>query len=374
MLANITLSIAFKLWNMVITAFTVVARVVVLLLNWTMLPRPRTGHPGPAAVSCWLALNIALFGWSLVLLPTHDQLWAATTLAVVHFLVIATALLVITEENDVWSGYVRYDRVGGKDERTFKHGKIVKSPWLLLVSGAFYVLYCAVALKAWHSRSAVLNVSYNPDIHIVRYIAVVARQLPVADPLVKLLDLNTGMEFQGTTGTAIKFVIDAVNTTIIVGTINSYLRQKNQLRRLTVALGAQRGNIPVLQAQAARAPDEIKAAILGMALHDPNRIIRRRAMTVAKYANILTFPTTMIYHLHHETSESNKLHALAVCSQIIGHNRGNLEPEYFEALDRKVEFQLLKRKCHGDKVRVALLDLRALVGASRGSIRSRAAA
>jgi hypothetical protein len=361
---SITLSIIFIFWNTAIAGFTVVARLVILLLNWTMLPQPRTGHPGAVAVLCWLTVNFALFGWCVLILRARYQLGAATALAVVHLLVIATALLVITEENDVWSGYVRYDRVGGRDERAFKRGKIVKSLWLILVSGAFYVLYCAVVLKAWHSQSNILSVPFTPDAHIIHYIATVARQIPVADTLMNWLHLDTGMQFQGATGAAIKFVIDAVNTLIIVGTINSYFRQKSQLRRLVEALGAKNGNIPVLLAQAARAPDEIKAAMLGMAIRDPQRAVRRRAMTVAKYANILTFPTTMIYHLHHETNDANKLHAIAVCTRIVENNRGNLEPEYFEALDQKIEFQLLsQRRSHSDEVRGALLGLRALAQA-----------
>jgi hypothetical protein len=82
-------------------------------------------------------------------------------------------------------------------------------------------------------------------------------------------------------------------------------------------------------------------------------------MTVAQYANILTFPTTMVYNLHKETKERNKHHALAVSIQIIENNHDHLEPDYFEALDRKIEFQLQnQRRRHRQKTLDMLIELR----------------
>ena len=97
-----------------------------------------------------------------------------------------------------------------------------------------------------------------------------------------------------------------------------------------------KGDIPVLQAQASRAPEEIKADIIEMAIEHPEAHTRRRAMSVAMYANILTFPQTMIHNLHLETVEQNKRRGIAVSIEIIRNNLPMLEASFTQLLRRKI--------------------------------------
>jgi hypothetical protein len=352
-------SVVFRLWALTIFFFTQVARLIISILNLTMFPRQKTHSASHWAVGVWMLINLGLFTWCVVYLTLRTHLYTAIALATLQFLIIVSALLVITEENDVWAGYVRYDRIGGKDGRTFKHGKVVKSLPLLVLSAILYLAYSAVAVKAWHAENAILNVRYDAQIPLWHYIATVAAQVPIFDTLLKWTNAKVAMDFQGISGISIKLVIYVSNVSIILGTLNSYFHQKSQIRRLIEGLGGETGNIPVLQAQASRAPDEIKTALLKMALHDSEARVRRRAMTVAQFANILTFPTTLVYNLHKETKERNKHHALTVSAYIIENNRNQLDTDYFEALDRKIEFQLQhQRRRHKQKTLDLLVRLR----------------
>jgi hypothetical protein len=356
-------SIALRVWAVNVWCFTQLARVLVLTANLLMFPRPRTQQPNPVALTIWIIVNAGIFLWTATFLEGRSLLFTALIFAFVHFLTIVAVLLVITEENDVWAGYVRFDRITGKGDRVFGNGRVVKSLPLMLNAGASYLCFSAIVVRAWHSESTILTAPYRPDIPILYYIITVAAQVPTFETILRWTGLDgLAMKFDGIEGLAVKYAIEISVVSIIIGAINSYFRQKSEVRRLVEALGSSKGNIPVLESQASRAPEEIKSTILAMALHDVAAPVRRRAMTVARYANILTFPTTIIYNLHRETDEQNKLCAIRVSGEIVQRNYENLDKAYFEALGRKIEFQLRdKRRKHGQGTLDALIKLRQLL-------------
>jgi hypothetical protein len=360
-------SAVLKAWGVVIWCFTQVARVIALMASLLLFPRPRTHQPHPLAATAWTAIDAWLLARCAFAPPARAQLATAGALAILHFLLIVTALLVITEENDVWTGYVRCDRVGGRDDRVLNRGKAIKSLPFILVCGIFYMAYSAVALRAWHAENDIFSRPFGDQTPIADYLATVAAQIPTLETLLKWVGFDQMvMEFRGTPGSAVRYALELGNVSIVVGTVSSWFRQRREVRRLVAALGAGTGNIPALQAQAARAPEEIKSAILDMALHDADPQVRWRAMTVAEPANILTFPTTLIYNLHREPRENNKLHALAVALAILRRNRAELQPDYFAALADKIAFQLgQKRRRHGEKTLGMLCELRGLAQQDR---------
>ncbi len=187
----------------------------------------------------------------------------------------------------------------------------------MVTSALAYLAFLAAAVKGFHAEHAILNVAYDAGIPIEHYILTVAAQVPVVDAMIKWTGIKTIMAFDGMAGAIVKQLIYVTNGSIIIGTFNSYFRQKSQIRRLMQGLASKKGDIPVLQAQASRAPEEIKPAIIEMAIEHPEAHTRRRAMSVAMYANILTFPQTMIHNLHLETVEQNKRRGIAVSIEII---------------------------------------------------------
>src|SRR5262249_35850396 len=218
-----------------------------------------------------------------------------------------------------------------------RRGGVVKSLPLMATSAAAYLAFLAVGVKGLHADHAILTLRYTTDIPIEYYIVTVAAQVPVFDAVIKWTGMPVIMEFQTVTGALMKQAIYVTNGSIIIGTFNSYFRQRSQMRRLMQGLASQEGGIPLLQAHAARAPDEIKSTIIDMALEYPKAATRRRAMAVALYANILTFPQTMMHNLHLEPVEQNKRRAVAVSIEIVRNNRAALEASFTELLRRKVE-------------------------------------
>jgi hypothetical protein len=362
-------SAAFAIWNLITWVFTRIARVIIAVANVTMFPQSKTGRPRGKAVIVWLGLNSALYGLMSVAAGPDVQAWAGLTLASFHFMIIVSALLVIAEENDVWAGYIRFDRPGSlvapgnrKDYRSLKRGKVLKSLPLIVISALAYLVFLAVGVKGLHAESSILSLAYRREIAMESYILTVAAQVPVFDAIIKWTGVKIVMEFQGMTGIAIKQLIYVTNGIIIIGTFNSYFRQKSQIRRLIQGLASKKGDIPVLQAFASRAPEEIKSAILRMAIEHPEAHTRRRAMAVAMYANILTFPQTTIHHLHLETVEQNKRRAIAVSIDIIRNNLPMLEAPFTHLLRRKIHIQLHdNRQHHSDHVLSMLMELRAIL-------------
>jgi hypothetical protein len=370
---SLAFSVCFRAWKAVIWAFTQIARLVIFILNGTMFPQDKTGHPSLKAIMIWAAINVCIFVGCAYSLQLRMQCYAGLGFAGLHFLIIVTALLVISEENDVWSGYVRYDRIGSsfsskeaKDFRSLKCGRIVKSLPLIAISAASYLAFLAVAVKGYHSLSNVLSVHYTTSIPLWQYVVTVIAQVPIVDSLAKWAGVKVLMEFQGIAGTTIKLLIHVTNISIIIGTFNSYFKQKSQIRRLVEGLASKKGDIPFLQLQAQRAPDEIKSSIIEMAIEHPEAHTRRRAMAVAPYLNILTFPHTMIHHLHNEPVEQNKRRALAVSIEIVRNNVSRFEPAFIRLLRRKVDVQLKdRRRYHSQRILDMLMDIRALLPADR---------
>jgi hypothetical protein len=349
-------------WAIFIWLIAQPCRLIVVLAAAILFPDERTHRPNLWALAAWSLLDIAVFVWSSFYLESWRGLYIVGVLAAAHLMIIVAALLVITEENDVWMGYIRCNRVTGRDDRVFKNGEVVKSFPLLAVSGVLYIAYLAAALRHWHSESEILNTSYDPNIPIVRYFATVLIQAAPFATALKWIGLrDAAMEFTGFEGLIVREVIEVTNVSVLIGAINSYFRQRSEIRRLIRALGAKAGDIPVLQGLAARAPEEIKKGVLDMALHDSWARARWRAMSVAEPANILTFPGTMTYNLHKEFNKTNKQHALAVSKRIVENNRGKLERDFLNNLVANIDFQIQKRRSHDDKTIEMLRDLRLTV-------------
>jgi len=314
-------------------------------------------------------LNAALCGAVVFASAPPVQAYTGLGMASLHFMIVVSALLVIAEENDVWAGYTRVDRPGStvapgnrRDYRVLKRGRILKSLPLMVASALAYLAFLAAAVKGFHADNAILNVAYEAGIPIEHYFLTVAAQVPVLDGIIKWIGIKTVMEFHGVAGTVVKQLIYVTNGSIIIGMFNSYFRHKSQIRRLMQGLASKKGDIPVLQAQASRAPEEIKSDIIEMAIEHPEAHTRRRAMSVAMYANILTFPQTMIHNLHLETVEQNKRRGIAVSVEIIRNNLPMLEASFTQLLRRKIHIQLNdNRHHHSEHVLTMLRELRAAV-------------
>jgi hypothetical protein len=339
---------------------------IVFILNATMSPQERTGKPHPRALLIWTILNIAALVALGYLLRAQTLALASFALATFHLLVIVAALLVISEENDVWNGFVRYDRTrqgrsGGKsvDCRRFTRGRIVKSAWLMVISAGLYLLFLAVAVRGVHSQSPILNQPYQPSLSIWRYLATVAVQIPFIESLAqwgsKSTSLLRAMEFKGFAGRTIEAFITITNASIIVGTINAYLKQKSRIRRLVSEIDSDQVDAVFLQQQAARAPSEIKSEIIDMAVAHPEARVRYRAMEIAGRLNTITFPLTLIHNLNRETAERNRCRGLEVSLEIVRNNGNRFEPTFRWLLQKKIRSQLDNHRAHYSREVLKLL-------------------
>ena len=348
---------AARVWRWIQGLIAIPAMMIVFILNATMSPQERTGKPHPRALLIWTILNIAALVAFGYLLRAQTLALATFVLATFHLLVIVAALLVISEENDVWNGFVRYDRTrqgksGGKtvDYRRFPKGKIVKSVSLMVISAALYLLFLAIAVRSIHSQNQILSEPYRPSLQLWRYLATVAVQLPLIESIAQWGSRSTGqlraMEFRGVLGTSIKAVINVVNSSIIVGAINAYLKQKRRISHLISEIDSDRADTVFLQQQAARAPGEIKSEIIDMAVAHSEARVRYRAMEIAGRLNTITFPLTLIHNLDRETTERNRRRGLEVSLEIVRNNGTRFEPTFRWLLQKKIKSQIANHRAN----------------------------
>ena len=339
-------SLAFSVWRFVIWLITPVAALLIWLLNLLLFPQIRTHRPHPIALILWALISIGIFAvccW-------HPSAGFGAVLAGLNFAVIASALLVISEDNDIWSGYVL------RDDRRIKGGEIVKSLGLILISSVSFLAFLAVAIKGAHAETAIFKERYSAGTSILAYVATVLAQIPAFESGLKSAGIKGIMEFQGVVGTIIKYSINLSYVSIILGAINSYFRQKSQLRRLVDAIASRQGDRKALEAQAARAPEEIKRSIINMALRDPHARVREAAMRIAVNAGSIRFPNTIIYNLHKEPSRRNKRRALALCGEFMKIRRAELQPVFYKELQETIDGQLNRRRKHHDRATLRMLE------------------
>jgi len=348
-----------RIWTLLIWPIRQFARAILWAINKFMWPQEKTGRPNNYALIIWFVLNLVLSIYCFDYLQDAAYLSLTLSFGALHFLFICTALLVIAEELDVWNGYVRINASNNVDHRFFRRGKAIKSLPLILISVLFYIVFIAMALRGVHANFKIFSVEYNPVTPLWRYMVTVASQAPVLRSAIGEFDGLVLAEFSGLGGTAIQIAINAASISVLIGTITSYFRQKSEIRKLLDAINSDSGDRDLLNKRASHAPDEIKPHLINFALHAPKPRTRHRAMSVAKYKNILTFPRTILHHLHDENSPENKIHAVKISTDIIDNNV-ELDEKLLRSTQSKVDHQLQEQtKEHDEDVRKLLTELKA---------------
>jgi len=350
-----------RIWSYVTRPVRRCARVILWTINSFMLPHKKTGRPNIFALVIWLGLNVGLAFYSFLHLSDLALFSLSFLLGTLHFLIIWTAFLVIGEELDVWNGYIRAGINNEPDERTFPRGKAVKSVPLICVSVTLYVVFIAIALHTVHANFNIFGEDNLAALPPWQYLLTVASQIPFLRSAVGKIEFLGLPELTGWTGLTILVVINAANTSVLIATITSYVRQKSEIRKLLDTIQSGSGDKDLLNKRASHAPDEIKLGLIHLALNAKEAPVRHRAMSVARYKSILTFPKTIIYHLHEETDEDNKTHAVDISRHIINANL-KLDHKLLGETLGKVEYQLdRRRQKHSQEILTSLVGLRTIL-------------
>ena len=165
-----------------------------------------------------------------------------------------------------------------------------------------------------------------------------------------------------------RILLYAFNAILLYYAVVLFARQWYALRAMFSALSdecigeACRADIPVLQQRATRAPVNTKSKILAIAIAHSNAIVRHRAISISRHANIATFPQTFVHNLHKESDENNKLWGLRVSSQLLGSEqlRKVYTVDRLQLLINKIDHQLRRggSRKHTESVKNRLAELR----------------
>ena len=300
----------------------------------------------------------------------------AAFMTFIHVVILIGRILVVLEDNRVMNGLLR------EKYRRFCGHVIHNSLFALGVSIVAYILFGIELL--WLAdclAPGVLGEAMEPG-EIVGFadwaVLFLFKGVPLADRLLELAGVHPVLSFSNGFGRLVAVLIYVVNGVLLYYAIVLYARQWYHLYALFAALSSEcvgdecRADIPLLQQRATRAPANTKRRILSIAVSHPVSIVRRRAISIARHARIVTFAQTFVHNLHKESEDSNKLWGIRVADLLLEDETlaAFYTTQHMDILIDKINHQLRRNRGrkHSDRVKERLVRLQNSARSLRNSI------
>lgn len=294
----------------------------------------------------WFGGNFALLLLSVAIAGTWAGALISLFLVAAELSFIFATFLAADRDYDVWDGLIK------RKEDPFADCVMVKSLPLMAMTSVLLVFSGAALcmnLELGHqlrllNSHAIVSCQGNVC-NAWKYLLSTFHVLPFGDLLYTVLGIPQE--------TAAKPVITAtiaekvLYLSVWVWALGIYKTLRMLLRDVEYLMTAlaeehkgDRDAIQYLQWRAARAPASIKSHLLHRAIYDPNDVNKKRAISVARFAKIYTFPQTFFYNLHTFTTEVRR-HGLFNIEQML-----DLLARDNEKFDAKTLKQAIKSISH----------------------------
>jgi hypothetical protein len=227
-----------------------------------------------------------------------------------HFFMVAIAVLVVKEEYDIWDGVL------DKDDGVLGSINFVKSLPVLAVSTALFFIFLAMAELEWDAVTPyhIVADEMRPLCKSVlcRHIAYLAT-LPHLSGAFEYLNLAVKPQYTKL-GSYFNNALDTLTWLCILGVFPALYKQWKEINNLVVGLercvAKKDGKtLNYLQNRASRAPSVIKRKVLQLAIYHDDQEVRHAAISIFPYAEIFSFPATFIHNLDSQ-NDKNKLDGL----------------------------------------------------------------
>jgi hypothetical protein len=254
-----------------------------------------------------------------------------------HFLCFQSVLLVIKEDTEVWNGLL------ADHDRTYKDGKNIKNPAVLIVSATFFFLFVAIFAQQWDQSSRNVFVSKLPNIGCeigvcrnVQYLLAVLYEVPIIGWALRAILPGGAAQFSLLPGAWLRVGIDVVTATYIFGVIKDVYFQRRSIHDLVTAFernGRSGDAVPdatfvgFLVRRAERAPDYILGKLFESALGRSDDNVRLAYIRALFAAKIHAFAPVFIDRLHQEKSPENQRHGLDELIKLIKVDGRQFTPE-----------------------------------------------
>ncbi|MEK8017614.1 MAG: DUF1566 domain-containing protein, partial [Candidatus Parabeggiatoa sp.] len=279
--------------------------------------------------------------------------WASFALMGFHLLIIISKMVMIGEDNLIMEGMLH------KNKAIFRQLQGAIPFAVLFIASIMFFLSLTVSVFALDKMLPGVVLYSHDEVNFLYRLVMMILQIPLIKEVVDFFELinldNMPLHLTSTYGAALNISIELTIGVMVYSAIMLQLKQIKQIKSLIKAFESDEADIQYIQQRATHFPSIVKEELINLSLNHPNSKVRKRAISVASYAQIVSFPQAFLYRLHREKENYLKEWGLKQILKILSDPEVVLDDKRRHLINNHLKFQTKKQ--HSDVVMRLLHDI-----------------
>ncbi|MCK5720777.1 MAG: hypothetical protein KAH84_12630 [Thiomargarita sp.] len=347
------LQFGLGVWEKIQMVLKWISYVIVVIMNFLMSPNKINGAVKYWRVGIWFTLNILILTVFQYTLVAWYLFGASFAMMGFYLLIIISKMVMIGEDNLIMEGMLH------KDKAIFRQLQGAIPFAILVTTSLMFFLSLTVSVFALDKMLPEVVFYSHDEVNFFYWLFMMILQIPLIKEVVDFFELinldNMALHLTSTYGTILNISIELTIGVIVYSAIMLQLKQLKQIKSLIKAFESDEGDIQYIQQRASRFPSIVKKELINLSLNHSNQKVRRRAISVAPYAKIISFPQAFLYHLNKEEKEDLKEWGLKQILKMLSDYEVVLDNKRRNLINKRLKFQITKY--HSDVVIKLLHDI-----------------
>ena len=343
------LQFGLVVWEKIQTVLKWISYVIAIIMNYLMSLNKINRTVKYWRVGIWLTLNIFILTVFQYTLVAWYLFLASFALMGFHLLIIISKMVMIGEDNLIMEGILH------KEKARFRHLQGAIPFAVLVIASIMFFLSLTVSVFVLDQMLPEVVFSSHDEVNFLYWLLMMILQIPLIKEIVDFFEFinqdNMALHLTSTYGAALNITIEVTISVIVYSAIMLQLKQIKQIKSLIKAFESDESDIRYIQQRATRFPSIVKKELINLSLNHFNPKVRKRAISVASHAQIISFPQAFIYHLHLEKKEYLKEWGLTQILNILSDPKVVLDDKRRNLINNRSKFQITtKKQQHSDVI------------------------
>ncbi|MDM8561137.1 hypothetical protein [Candidatus Parabeggiatoa sp. HSG14] len=347
------LQFGLYVWEKIQTVLKWISYVIAIIMNFLMSPNKINGTVTFWRFGIWFTLNILILTVFQYTLVAWYLFLTSFALMGFHLLIIISKMVMIGEDNLIMEGMLH------KEKAIFRHLQGAIPFPVLVIASLMFFLSLTISVFALDKMLPEVVFYSHDDVNFLYWLFMMILQIPLIKEIVDFFEFinldNMALRLTSTYGVALNISIELTIGLIVYSAIMLQLKQIKQIKSLIKAFESDEGDIQYIQQRATRFPSIVKKELINLSLNHPNSKVRKRAISVASHAQIISFPQAFLYHLHREKQEYLKEWGLKQILKILSDPGVVLDDKRRNLINNRLKFQITTKKQQHSDVVIKLL-------------------
>ncbi|KOR29722.1 hypothetical protein TI04_07920 [Achromatium sp. WMS2] len=343
------INLAMLIWDYIYSLLNMSSVLVVRLMNFVCLPNKNSGKVSAWRLLLWFSANIALI-YILVILDNigfEVKFFAAVLIMILHILIVIARMVMMEEENLVMEGIIHRDKMQfSKFQASIPNAALYISSVLIFIS-------LSLAIQCFDRIFHILSHA-NENLDFIDYNIFIVNQIILWAYENLTYTISIFSSYSTFFVALTKFFLYTIFWLFLYSVVILNIKQVRAINSLIDGLKSKDSDIFYLQQKAARCPGFIKTKLINLAIESPDKVVRRRAISIMPHAKVASFPGVYIFNLHKEEDEEIKLWGMKKVLDILNSSEIKYEEDIVNKIVKSIQYQL--RKKHSEKIIQLLVD------------------